>query len=93
MVEKKFLFYSPFLFAEGKSHLRKTYGKQPPSKETVKTIHKSKIWQMEQDFYMFAKKNFNAIKKRALPSNGGTFIPQQFRFEKIRPSFPKLDGT
>lgn len=42
---------------------------------------------MEQDFYMFAKKNFNSIKKRALPSSGSAFVPQQFRFEKIRPKF------
>ncbi|CAG7716795.1 unnamed protein product [Allacma fusca] len=70
---------------EGKSHLRKTFGKIPPSKETIKAIHKSKVWQMEQDFYMFAKKNFNAIKKRALPSNGSAPITPQFRFEKIRP--------
>ncbi|XP_021949197.1 heparan sulfate 2-O-sulfotransferase 1 isoform X2 [Folsomia candida] len=71
--------------SDGKSHLRKTFGKQLPSKDTIKAIHKSKIWQMEQDFYMFAKKNFNSIKKRALPTDGSTFIPQQFRFEKIRP--------
>ena len=74
-------------FLEGKSHLRKTYGKKPPSKETIKAIHKSKVWQMEQDFYMFAKKNFNAIKKRVLQSNGSSSSgnSQQFRFEKIRP--------
>jgi heparan sulfate 2-O-sulfotransferase HS2ST1 len=75
---------------EGKSHLRKTYGKQPPSKETIKTFHKSKIYQMEQDFYMFAKRNFNSIKKRALPLDSSKSIPQQFRFEKIR---PKLGGS
>lgn len=42
---------------------------------------------MEQDFYMFAKKNFNSIKKRALPASGGALAPQQFRFEKIRPKY------
>jgi len=76
----KFLIFCP----GGKSHLRKTYGKQPPSKETVRVIRKSKIWQMEQDFYMFAKKNFNGIKKRTI-SNTGMPLPQQFRYEKIRP--------
>lgn len=67
----------------GKSHLRQTYGKQAPSKETLKIIRKSKIWQMEQDFYMFAHAHFAAIRKRTLSNNKP--ITQQFRYEKIRP--------
>jgi len=73
------------VFSDGKSHLRRTYGKQEPSRETINLIHKSKIWQMEQDFYMFAKKNFNQIKKKFLPADGSPVIPQLFHYEKIRP--------
>lgn len=59
------------LYEEGsKSHLRKTYNKLKPSPESIHVIQSSIIWKMEQEFYDFAKNQFEYLKKQSfyLPS-------------------------
>jgi len=76
------------LFEKGnKSHLRKTINRMEPSPETVEKIKESKIWKMENEFYLFALEQFNFIKKRTLKAKGDTFFGKgrQFFYEKIRP--------
>lgn len=76
------------LFSGEKSHLRKTANKLPPKEETIERIHESPIWQMENEFYQFAKNQFEFIKRKTLrTSDDGDLleIGRQFRYEKIRP--------
>ena len=52
-----------------KSHLRKTSNKLKPSSESVHVIQSSIVWKMEQEFYDFAKNQFEFLKKQSfLPS-------------------------
>ena len=44
----------------GGTHIRKTKVKKPLLGETIAYFKKSKIWIMENEFYEFVKKNFNA---------------------------------
>ncbi|XP_035684946.1 heparan sulfate 2-O-sulfotransferase 1-like isoform X1 [Branchiostoma floridae] len=71
----------------GKSHLRKTSNKQEPSKETIRKIQRSQIWQMENDFYQFALNQFHHVVRRSLRRVNGELTPlgAQFFYEKIRP--------
>lgn len=64
-----------------KSHLRKTSNKKTVSSETISQIKQSPIWQLESEFYEFAKKHFNSIKEKLNTEQ----TVQQFFFEKIRP--------
>ena len=87
------------LYEEGnKSHLRKTYNKLKPSPESIHVIQSSVIWKMEQDFYDFAKNQFEYLKKQSFYPPSTPFIHesgesyqhlrakgQQFFYEKIRP--------
>lgn len=76
------------LFNTGnKSHLRKTFSKVPPSPNTVKKIHESTIWKMENEFYEFAKEQFHFVKRRMFLLKDGrmTLKGRQFLYEKIRP--------
>ncbi|XP_074594933.1 heparan sulfate 2-O-sulfotransferase 1-like [Brevipalpus obovatus] len=70
-----------------KSHLRKTYNKSEPLPETITSIKKTRIWQMENDFYMFVLQQFEFMKKRTLVPREGSFSNKgrQFFYEKIRP--------
>lgn len=76
-----------FNFLGRRSHLRKTFNKIPPSKETMAKIRQSEIWKMEQEFYEFAKEQFNYVKKRTFQYRDGYMQErrQQFGYEKIRP--------
>nr|SVE74258.1 EOG090X088H [Daphnia barbata] len=67
-----------------KSHLRKTNMKIPPKSETVARFKNSTVWQLENEFYEFALKQFEYVKSRTLkPDMSGK--EQQFFYEKIRP--------
>ncbi|CAH1785457.1 unnamed protein product [Owenia fusiformis] len=78
-----------YLFETGeKSHLRKTYNKLTPSSETVRKIHQSEIWRMENEFYEFASRQFQFVMKRTFDLNANGELEakkQQFTYEKIRP--------
>jgi len=75
---------SHFLTESGKSHIKKTRHKDEISPETIEKLKSSKIWKMEDNFYNFALKHFQNIKKTVLDqkkSGKETF----FNFEKVRP--------
>ena len=88
-------------YEEGsKSHLRKTFNKLKPSPESIHVIQTSIVWKMEQEFYDFAKNQFEFLKKQSfLPSPSFPSSThhdsrqaynlrgkgQQFFYEKIRP--------
>lgn len=78
---KKFL-------AGGKSHLRKTHAKKQLKLETLDYFKRSKIWQMENEFYLFANSTFaDTLKKTDFMYSKGKFVvgKKKFFFEKIRP--------
>ena len=66
--------------SSNKSHLRQTKQKIEPLNQTIRKIMNHKVWQMENEFYEFAKEQFNFIKQRIL-----TDKKQIYFFEKIRP--------
>ncbi|EDW27293.1 GL21106 [Drosophila persimilis] len=66
-----------------KSHLRVTSSKLPPSESTIKSIQKTKIWQMENDLYEFALAQFEFNKKKLMQPDNKHL--QKFMYEKIRP--------
>lgn len=70
-----------------KSYLRKTNFKSPPFRETVDLIKQSKIWQMENEFYLFVLQQFDFVKQRTIEKQEQSFIEKerQFFYEKIRP--------
>ncbi|EDO43385.1 predicted protein, partial [Nematostella vectensis] len=70
-----------------KSHLRKTASKQPLQQQTLDFFYKNKIWKMENEFYEFARKVFNGVKKKTLIVNqdGSVTSSVEFFYEKIRP--------
>ena len=55
--------------------------------ETLDYFHQTKVWQMEQEFYLFANKTFTDVLKRIFVKNHGKVMPakKKFFFEKIRP--------
>jgi len=61
-----YLYISLFLNIAKLGHLRKTKDKIAPSKETVRIIKESLIYQLEHELYEFAKEQFNFLKQRAL---------------------------
>lgn len=72
-----------FLAASGKEHIKNTRHKEGVHQDTVIKMRKTKIWRLENDFYNFAAKHFQSIKKIALEqkSQGRAF----YNFEKVRP--------
>nr|CAG4648716.1 EOG090X088H [Polyphemus pediculus] len=73
------------LYRQGtKSHLRKTNKKIPLKPETIDRFKNSTVWQLENEFYEFALRQFQSIKTRTLKSDLSD-KGQQFFYEKIRP--------
>ncbi len=68
-----------------KSHLRKTNKKIAPRAETVAIFKNSTVWQLEDQFYQFALRQFESIKSRTLDIPSLSAKGQQFFYEKIRP--------
>jgi len=76
------------IVAANRSHLRKTFNKQPPSRETIRLFSESPIWKMENEFYEFARDHFKFVKERTLTYSGDRIAgirPKQYHYEKIRP--------
>ena len=73
-----------FLTQSGKSHIKKTRHKDELNEETVRKMKASKVWRLENEFYNFAVKQFQSIKKTVIEQKqmgGATF----YNFEKVRP--------
>ncbi|KAL1458362.1 hypothetical protein WDU94_008519 [Cyamophila willieti] len=72
-----------------KAHLRRTNQKFPPSEETLEQIKKSKVWELENELYLYAKEQFHFIKKNTLVKYQRLEYDVdkgiQFRYEKIYP--------
>lgn len=72
-----------------KSHLRKTFHKLKPSSATISRLQQSIVWKMENEFYEFAREQFQFIRRRLFDrkdSHVTTYLlDQQFMYEKIRP--------
>ncbi|KAL7639697.1 UNVERIFIED_CONTAM: hypothetical protein RMT77_010201 [Armadillidium vulgare] len=78
------------LYLEGsKSHLRKTKKKISPSSETIEKLQSTRVWQMEEEFYNFARDHFHFIKLKTLQKDeqSGIFYDKgkYFSYEKIKP--------
>jgi len=54
-----------------KGHLRKTFNKEVPSDETISTLRSSKVWKMEQEFYVFVRMQFHFVKRNIFKSSPG----------------------
>lgn len=76
-----YIIYLHWLVPGNKSHLRKTANKKAVSADTVALIKQWPIYELESEFYEFAKRHFNLIKEKLNGEQGA----QQFFFEKIRP--------
>ena len=87
VVTGKVCSHEPCLSPGGRSHLRKTSAKKDLKPETLDYFHKSKIWQMENEFYLFANKTFTDVLKKTFVRYHGKYMPakRRFFFEKIRP--------
>lgn len=75
------------MFLGLKNHLRKTIKKIPPSEKTIAMMKKSPVWQMENELYEFATRQFQFLKNQMKMFENGTAVDKgiQFRFEKIYP--------
>lgn len=72
----------------GKSHLRQTTSKITPNPETVAEIKRSDVWKIENEFYEFARQQFNyTFKLQNKIKLQGKSLKQTFFYEKIRPKF------
>ena len=71
-----------YLEETGKAHIKHTRHKDPVSQKTIDKMKKTRVWKMENDFYTFALKHFNAIKAATLEQKqlGTSF----FKYEKVR---------
>lgn len=80
-----------------KSHLRKTVKKFPPTAQTVTKIKESVVWQMENEFYQFAKRQFYYVKSKMfenynavddaseMKENLPILRKKEFHYEKVKP--------
>merc|ERR1711915_637075 len=76
-----------FLADSGQSHIKRTRHKDLISEETIQKMKASKIWRMEDNFYNFAVKNFQHIKKTLMDQQKAG-LPAYYNFEKVRPRSP-----
>jgi len=72
-----------FLKFSGKEHIKNTRHKEGVHQDTVIKMRKTKIWKLENDFYNFAVKHFQAIKRIALEQN--KLGRSLYNLEKVRP--------
>ncbi|VDL76074.1 unnamed protein product [Nippostrongylus brasiliensis] len=74
---------------ENRAHLRYTKRKYPPTDQTLSIIRRNEVYQMEKEFYDFAKEEFLALFKKATngtnKANDILGIQSQYHYEKIKP--------
>ncbi|WKY14429.1 hypothetical protein Q1695_000180 [Nippostrongylus brasiliensis] len=74
---------------ENRAHLRYTKRKYPPTDQTLSIIRRNEVYQMEKEFYEFAKEEFLALFKKATngTNKAGDIlgIQSQYHYEKIKP--------
>ncbi|VDM11088.1 unnamed protein product [Wuchereria bancrofti] len=70
---------------EKHANLRHTNLKIPPNKATVEAIRNDPVYIMEREFYDFAQKQFNEMRRRMLDESANELLPPQFHYEKIKP--------
>ena len=66
-------------------HLRQTTKKNKPKAETILWMKRSHVYQMERQFYEFAKVHFEAMKKRILKKEGNQLVPigKNYRYNQL----------
>ncbi|XP_023345285.1 heparin sulfate O-sulfotransferase-like isoform X2 [Eurytemora carolleeae] len=70
-----------YLRDTGKAHIKRTKHKDPVSQQTIDKMKRSKVFQLELEFYNFALKHFKYTKK-TVTSNKHNFV-----YEKVRPKY------
>ena len=71
-----------FFHLSGKSHIKRTKHKDEISEKTKQKLKSSKIWRMENDFYNFALRQFNWVKKSVMEQKSQK--KHFFSYEKIK---------
>ncbi|XGW35771.1 hypothetical protein V3C99_019170 [Haemonchus contortus] len=75
-----------------RAHLRNTKRKFPPTERTLAIIRKNEVYQLEREFYEFAKEEFQAIFKKATNGTSNAMdvlrLKSQYHYEKIKPEKP-----
>ncbi|MCP9260234.1 BMA-HST-2 [Dirofilaria immitis] len=64
-------------FQKKHANLRHTNRKIPPNETTIETIHKNAVYIMEREFYDFARKQFNEMRRRMLDESTNELLPPQ----------------
>lgn len=68
------------------SHLRKTLKKIPLSERTIAKIKESIVWKMEDEFYQFAKFQYNFIKGKVFANQDLLLLREkEITYDKIKP--------
>ncbi|KAJ1352070.1 Sir2 histone deacetylase Hst2 [Parelaphostrongylus tenuis] len=81
--------------SESRAHLRNTKRKYPPNDHTLSIVRRNEVYQLEREFYEFAKEEFRAIFKKATNGTNNALdvlrLTLQFHYEKIKPERPMFD--
>ncbi|VDM51708.1 unnamed protein product [Angiostrongylus costaricensis] len=81
--------------SESRAHLRNTKQKYPPNDHTLSMIRRTEVYQLEKEFYEFAKEEFKAIFKKATNGTNNALdvlrLRLQFHYEKVKPERPMFD--
>ena len=72
-----------FLQDSGKAHIKHTRHKDPLSEETINKMKNTRVWKLENEFYNFAVKQFNAVKTTVLEQK--QLKTAFYNYEKVRP--------
>jgi heparan sulfate 2-O-sulfotransferase HS2ST1 len=65
----------------GKAHIKRTNHKKEISALTEGRMTRSKVWQLEEDFYQFALTHFKAVKRSVLEQQTNK---SHYVYEKVR---------
>jgi len=71
-----------FLQISGKAHIKHTRHKEPLSETTITKMKKTKIWKIENEFFNFAQKHFNATRSVVLQQKEAK--KQYYKYDKVK---------